>query len=886
MDRGIAVTYDYRTDATSTVNLYSTYNATSLALGGTTTYTQNHRDMQYLGTMGYNATNGIGVVKIKVSGFTGYINLKNTDLIPMIYLDNSWAFTLGGTTTSTYVEAPFTTVPKMNKYTVLTVTYGDINNTTKTTRDLAHEHYSMWDSHSYGSFTYGPAPAWLPNGTYYSWDGINFFTDRDCKQPVYNGAVVGQYYQYYQYLPLRSDTKYTGAEIDSYVVALGYTDPSLPLTVNSEPSMLFGQGNNFISSQTKYGMNALLVFALAYHESGGGTSAIAINKFNLFGWGAADSNPYDGAAVFTSIAQSVDEMMGIHLRGYLSPETWVFFGSVFGSKNSGMNVKYASDLYWGEKIAGRAYKMDRWLGNKDYGTIDYAIINDSSTVNVEKTEGTDTTNLYTLSSALKDESLILQPFNRLNGKLWAWTPTTMPLNTSGVPITFASSNEVVVLYDRAISKGFLITSNYNYMIPRLADGMTTNLVQTLSWNNNKLSITGYGFVNGYNIPNLTNATHTLKLTSDAGTTSLVLADGVISEQLTTDFGHSLLSYDGATYNSPSIDVSALDPGTYTLGLTLSEDSYGISTNLPFNYVGTLPADLVINGKFYKFERLTDGTIKMHVTNVIVIAPYITTPTNQDIVVNASSANWTLNTASHTFTENGSFTFVATDGLGGSVERIVTIDTIDKIPPVITIGTYPTEMQDSAITVTATTNEGTLNATSHTFQMNGSFSFIATDAAGNATTQVITITNINATYSTTFTIEQGSGTLSAMVGTAPIQTGDILTPDSTIVLTVVPSTGYVVTQWTLNGTAVPNNLTNTLTVPNITASVTVTVKMTMFGDVNSDNKLSTTDIVMLRRYLAGLETLTDLGKLSGDYNNDGKISTTDIVMMRRKLAGLE
>ncbi|TFG81444.1 MAG: hypothetical protein E4G74_04140, partial [Erysipelotrichales bacterium] len=709
------------------------------------------------------------------------------DLIPMIYLDNAWPFTLGGTTTSPYVEAPFTMVPKMNKYTVQNISYGDITKATRTTRDLIHEHYSMWGGYSYGAFTYGPAPDWLANGVYYSWDGITFYTDRDCKNPVYNGAVIGRYYQYYQYLPLRSDTRYTGAEIDDYVeIALGYT--KVPTSTTDSGSMLFGQGDNFISSQTKYGMNALLVFSLAYHESGGGTSSIAITKFNLFGWGAVDSNPYDGAAVFTSIAQSIDEMMGINLRGYISPENWRFFGSVFGSKTSGLCVKYASDLYWAEKIAGRAYKIDRWLGNKDFNAVDYAILNDSQTVNIEKTEGTDTTNLYTLSSALKDESLIFQSNNRISGKFWARTPTTMPLNPSGVPILFTDIHDALVEYDRNISKGFIISTNYYYMMPRLVDGKTQSLVQTLAWNASKLSVAGYGFVNGYNAPSLAVAAHTLTLTSDAGTTSYVLGDGSLSEQLTTDFGQNLVSYDGTTYNSPTLDVSALAPGTYTLGLTLNEDRYGISTSLPFNYAAELPADQVLNGKFYKFERLTDQTIKLHVTYAILIAPYITTPTNKDIVVNASVATWTLNTTSHTFTENGSFTFIATDGLGGSVERTVVIDNIDKVPPVITIGNYPLEMQDTSLTVTATTNEGTLNTASHTFQMNGSFSFIATDTAGNVTTKIVTITNINARYAVDFVVVQGQGTLGATVDSTAILSGDYLTPDSTILSTITPTTG--------------------------------------------------------------------------------------------------
>jgi hypothetical protein len=70
-------------------------------------------------------------------------------------------------------------------------------------------------------------------------------------------------------------------------------------------------------------------------------------------------------------------------------------------------------------------------------------------------------------------------------------------------------------------------------------------------------------------------------------------------------------------------------------------------------------------------------------------------------------------------------------------------TLDMTAPVITLdsfnGTTPT---NNNITVSATTNEGALNAANHTFSANGSFDFVATDAAGNITTQTVTITNID------------------------------------------------------------------------------------------------------------------------------------------------
>jgi|GEM_PF-3438370 len=68
--------------------------------------------------------------------------------------------------------------------------------------------------------------------------------------------------------------------------------------------------------------------------------------------------------------------------------------------------------------------------------------------------------------------------------------------------------------------------------------------------------------------------------------------------------------------------------------------------------------------------------------------------------------------------------------------------IDKTPPVITINSYNTNPTNQNISITATTNEGSLNTSTHTFAQNSSFNFVAIDSAGNTTTKTITISNID------------------------------------------------------------------------------------------------------------------------------------------------
>jgi hypothetical protein len=67
---------------------------------------------------------------------------------------------------------------------------------------------------------------------------------------------------------------------------------------------------------------------------------------------------------------------------------------------------------------------------------------------------------------------------------------------------------------------------------------------------------------------------------------------------------------------------------------------------------------------------------------------------------------------------------------------------------------------------------------------------------------------------------------------------------------------------------------------------VTVEFVLEGDLNNSNSVSITDLVILRRHLAGLEAINDKAKEAADINASGGISITDLVILRRRLAGLE
>jgi len=58
-----------------------------------------------------------------------------------------------------------------------------------------------------------------------------------------------------------------------------------------------------------------------------------------------------------------------------------------------------------------------------------------------------------------------------------------------------------------------------------------------------------------------------------------------------------------------------------------------------------------------------------------------------------------------------------------------------------------------------------------------------------------------------------------------------------------------------------------------------------GDINGDGMINITDLVMLRRHLAGVAPLEGKSLIAADLNEDGFVNITDLVILRQKLAGV-
>jgi hypothetical protein len=115
-------------------------------------------------------------------------------------------------------------------------------------------------------------------------------------------------------------------------------------------SALAGLGASFMLAETTYHVSARYFVAHAILESAWGTSAIAEYKYNLFGFGADDANPYVDAMTFTSFNACIQYVAQFIETNYLTPTGKFYHGPTL----RGMNVDYASDPNWAEKIASIA----------------------------------------------------------------------------------------------------------------------------------------------------------------------------------------------------------------------------------------------------------------------------------------------------------------------------------------------------------------------------------------------------------------------------------------------------------------------------------------------------------------------------------------------------
>lgn len=140
------------------------------------------------------------------------------------------------------------------------------------------------------------------------------------------------------------------------------------LTLNDYKKIFTGLSNDtnkifennyqvFYNIEKKYNINGIFLASMAIHESGWGTSQIAKDKNNLFGYGSYDNTPYESSFEFADYSEGIETVAKSLVKYYLNPagtkiydgetaSAWYFNGPTL----SGVNERYASDKEWHKKV--------------------------------------------------------------------------------------------------------------------------------------------------------------------------------------------------------------------------------------------------------------------------------------------------------------------------------------------------------------------------------------------------------------------------------------------------------------------------------------------------------------------------------------------------------
>ena len=361
------------------VNLRVKKNGTAVKDGETTNYTEYETgEAGYLyGLMGSDAAylgTENGNVKFMISGVIGLVAESEVKLVSR----NSV-----GTVSSYYADGTY----------------------------IVHKICTNMNSASTSSLRVGLQQSYMKTGTtYYSYDGHYFYTDYSVMLSDYRNNTRKQsinpnnpYYNYYQFLPMRSTTSYSASELSNMINAK-----------TNNTSKMWNLGTSLVNNQNAYGVNALLTAGLAANESAWGTSNIAREKNNIFGLNAVDSSPGESASSYASPDACVKNFVeGWMSKRYLNPNNPNYYGSFLGNKASGLNVKYASDPYWGEKAANIVWNLDS--ARKDMSKYTIGVKDVSGTthtdLNIRKDSSVSSAGLFTTGKQTGQAFIILGEAN-------------------------------------------------------------------------------------------------------------------------------------------------------------------------------------------------------------------------------------------------------------------------------------------------------------------------------------------------------------------------------------------------------------------------------------------------------------------------------------------
>lgn len=180
----------------------------------------------------------------------------------------------------------------------------------------------------------------------------------------------------------------------------------------------------------------------------------------------------------------------------------------------------------------------------------------------------------------------------------------------------------------------------------------------------------------------------------------------------------------------------------------------------------------------------------------------------------------------------------------------------------------------------------------TVEIDGTFKSGDLDDDGNnlETTGTITSNEIEITKWWTASENEGEDAVSLDITGIKVYYNDTDTtttsePSDTTTQTLLTTTSET------DVTTTPSDVTTTSDTTIIdttvdTSETSVTPSDILLGDVTEDGNVKTNDLLLLKKYLLGLEELSTTAMKNADMNGDGDVKSNDLLLLKKQLLGLD
>ena len=342
--------------------------------------------------------------------------------------------------------------------------------------------------------------------------------------------------------------------------------------------------------------------------------------------------------------------------GYSQPTDERYFGSQNGNKYVGMNVMYASDVYWGEKMASNYYFLDKTFGLQDYNYYQTAVTTKATTAKSQpKTSSKSVFNYKSSDHALVildevegdtvegnnkwykvvSDMNIDSNFNELTSGYYNWNsyvyvPAAHVMKINEGKNGYISPNEVPEHKDKYYSYDLYIDKDSNLQ-PKVAESVKDT---SYYYDATLTSKTGKTLLNSRYV--MVYATAYDKNKNEVA--YLVTSDYFYDQKHWVSADS--IKFISCVYGQASVTVP--DTNTYTIvtSTTIDSMSYKISGLYHYTYVPILVETSVSGEVWYKVPVNLSGSTNIYGWTLasapdVLITKYQYKVTNQAPVINAS-----------------------------------------------------------------------------------------------------------------------------------------------------------------------------------------------------------------------------------------------------------